>query len=99
MSPRAERSNGTRNGISHSPGRVSFDIPTPRHKSHSKSHPQVKVQPPTPTNSSSKFVRMAKGLAKEIESERERLENRVEEDVIPTPVREKSRSKGNPALW
>lgn len=93
VSPRAERSNGTRNGISHSPGRVSFDIPTPRPKSHSKLHPQVTVQPPTPSNSSSKFTKMAKGLAKEIESERERLQDRVEEDFVPTPSRDRSRSK------
>ena len=96
VSPRAERSNGTRNGISHSPGRVSFDVPTPRAKSRSKMHPQVTVQPPTPSNASSRFAKMAKGLAKDIESERERLQNRVEEDVAPTPLREKSRSKGNP---
>jgi len=99
VSPRVERSNGTRNGISHSPGRVSFDIPTPRAKSRSKMHPQVTVQPPTPSNASSKFSKMAKGLAKDIESERERLQNRTEEDMAPTPLREKSRSKGNPALW
>jgi len=98
-SPRAERSSGTRNGISHSPGRVSFDIPTPRAKPHSKMHPQVHVQPPTPSGASSKFTKMAKGLAKEIESERERLQNRFEEDVVPTPSRERPRSKGNPALW
>ena len=98
VSPRTERSNGTRNGISHSPGRVSFDIPTPRAKSRSKIHPQVNVQPPTPTDASSKFTRMAKGLAREIESERERVQHRVEEDVAPTPLREKSRSKGNPIL-
>ena len=96
MSPRTERSNGTRNGISHSPGRVSFDIPTPRAKSRSKVHPQVNVQPPTPTDASSRFAKMAKGLAKDIESERERVQNRVEQDVAPTPVRERSRSKGNP---
>lgn len=99
VSPRNERSNSTRNGISHSPGRVSFDIPTPRTKSHSKTHPQVNVQPPTPTNASSRFTKMAKGLAKEIENERERVQHWVEEDVVPTPSREKSRSKGNPALW
>ena len=99
VSPHAERSNGTRNGISHSPGRVSFDIPTPRGKSQSRVHPHVNVQPPTPSNASSKFTKMAKGLAKEIESERERLQNRIEEDVVPTPSREKSRSKGNPASW
>lgn len=98
VSPHAERSNGSKNGISHSPGRVSFDIPTPRAKSHSKMHPQVHVQPPTPSNASSKFTRAAKGLAREIESERERLQNRVEEDAAPAPSREKSRSKGNPAL-
>ena len=98
MSPRAERSNGTRNGISHSPGRVSFDIPTPRAKTRSKMHPQVTVQPPTPSNASSKFAKMAKGLAKDIENERDRLLNRVEEDVAPTPLREKSRSKGNPTF-
>lgn len=96
VSPRTERSNGTRNGISHSPGRVSFDIPTPRAKSRSKVHPQVNVQPPTPTDASSRFAKMAKGLAKDIESERERVQNRVEQDVAPTPVRERSRSKGNP---
>jgi len=96
VSPRTERSNGTRNGISHSPGRVSFDIPTPRAKLRSKMHPQVTVQPPTPSNASSKFAKMAKGLAKDIESERERLQNRAEEDMAPTPLREKSRSKGNP---
>jgi len=99
VSPRAERSSGTRNGISHSPGRVSFDIPTPRAKSHSKMHPQVTVQPPTPSNASSKFTKMAKGLAREIESERERLQNRIEEDFVPTPSREKSRSKGNSVSW
>lgn len=99
VSPRAERSNGTRNGISHSPGRVSFDIPTPRAKSHSRVHPHVNVQPPTPSNASSKFTKMAKGLAKDIENERERLQNRAEEDAVPTPSREKSRSKGNPILW
>ena len=97
-SPRTERSNGTRNGISHSPGRVSFDIPTPRTRSHSKIHPQVTVQPPTPSNASFKFTNMAKGLAKEIESERGRLENWVEEDVAPTPSRDKPRQKGNPTL-
>ena len=95
-SPRAERSNGTRNGISHSPGRVSFDIPTPRAKSHPKMRPQVNVQPPTPSNASSKFARIAKGLAKEIESERERLQDRGEDDVAQTPMREKPRPKGNP---
>ena len=99
VSPRAERSNGARNGISHSPGRVSFDVPTPRAKSRSKMHPQVTVQPPTPSNASSKFAKMAKGLAKDIESERERLQNRAEEDMAPTPSRERSRSKGNSALW
>ena len=99
VSPRPERSNSTRNGISHSPGRVSFDIPTPRNKSHSRMHPHVTVQPPTPSNASSRFTKMAKGLAKDIESERERLQSRVEEDGVPTPSREKSRSKGNPALW
>lgn len=98
-SPHAERSNGTRNGISHSPGRVSFDIPTPRAKSHSKVHPQVNVQPPTPSNASSKFTKMAKGLAREIESERGKLHNGIEEDVVPTPSRERSRSKSNPILW
>lgn len=98
VSPRAERSNGTRNGISHSPGRVSFDIPTPRAKSHSKMHPQVHVQPPTPSNASSKFARMAKGLARDIESERGKLQNGIEDDVVPTPSRERSRSKSNPAL-
>ena len=92
VSPRAERSNGARNF--RSPGRVSFDIPTPRPKSHSKVHPQVNVQPPTPSNASSKFTKMAKGLAREIESERERLRDRVEEEVAPTPTR--SRQKGNP---
>lgn len=97
-SPRTERSSGTRNGISHSPGRVSFDIPTPRAKSRSKMHPQVKVQPPTPSNASARFAKMAKGLAKEIESERERVQNRVEEDMAATPLREKSRSKGNLTL-
>jgi hypothetical protein len=97
-SPRAERSGGARNGISHSPGRVSFDIPTPRAKSHSKAHPQVKVQPPTPSNASSKFTKVAKGLARDIESERERLQYR-EEDVAPTPLRERTRSKGNLVLW
>jgi hypothetical protein len=100
VSPRAERTNGTRNGISHSPGRVSFDIPTPRRsRSHSKVHPQVTVQPPTPSNASSKFTKMAKGLAREIEGEREKLHNWAEEDVAPTPMREKSRSKGSPILW
>lgn len=98
VSPRTDRSNGTRNGISHSPGRVSFDIPTPRPKTRSKMHPQVTVQPPTPSNASSKFSKMAKGLAKEIESERDRLQSRTDEDVAPTPLREKSRSKGNPSL-
>lgn len=98
VSPRAERSNGTRNGISHSPGRVSFDIPTPRAKLHSKVHPQVNVQPPTPSNASSKFTKMAKGLAREIENERERLQNRVEEEFVPTPPRERSRSKGSSDL-
>lgn len=95
VSPRAERSTGARNRVSHSPGRVSFDIPTPRAKSHPKIHPQVTVQPPTPSNASSKFAKMAKGLAREIENERDKLQNRVEEDSIPTPSRERSRSKGN----
>ena len=99
VSPRAERSGGTRNRISHSPGRVSFDIPTPRVKSHSKIHPQVNVQPPTPSNASSKFTKMAKGLAREIENERERVQNRAEEDFVPTPSRERSRSGGDPTLW
>jgi hypothetical protein len=98
VSPHAERSNSTRNAISHSPGRVSFDIPTPRPKSHSRVHPHVNVQPPTPSNTSSKFTKMAKRLAKDIENERERLQNRIEEDAVPTPSREKSRSKGNSAL-
>lgn len=98
VSPRVERSNGTRNGISHSPGRVSFDIPTPRAKSHSKIHPQVNVQPPTPSNASSKFAKIAKGLAREIENERERLQNRTEEDIAPVPSRERSRPKGSPAF-
>ena len=57
------------------------------------------MQPPTPSGASSKFTKMAKGLAKEIESERERLQNRIEEDMAPTPPRERPRSKGNPALW
>lgn len=39
---------------------------------------------------------MAKGLAKEIESERERLQDRVEEDFVPTPSRDRSRSKSIP---
>ena len=99
VSPRTECSNSARNRVTHSSGRVSFDIPTPRAKSHSKVHPQVTVQPPTPSNASSRFAKMAKGLAKEIESERERLQNHVEEDMAPTPSREKSRSKGNPTLW
>jgi hypothetical protein len=98
-SPRAEYLNGTRNGISHSPGRVSFDIPTPRAKSRSKIHPQVNVLPPTPSNASSKFTKVARGLAREIENERERLQNRAEEDLAPTPSRERSRSKGNPTSW
>ena len=41
---------------------------------------------------------MAKGLVKEIKSECGRLENWVEEDVVPTPSRDKSRQKGNPTL-
>ena len=94
VSPRADRSHGTRNRISHSPGRVSFDIPTPRAKSHSKIHPQVNVQPPTPSNASSRFTKLAKGLAREIENERERLQNRTEEDFAPTPLRDRSRTKG-----
>ena len=93
VSPRTEHLNGTRSRIS--PGRVSFDIPTPRAKSHSKFHPQVNVQPPTPSNASSKFTKIAKGLAREIENERERLQDRTEEDFVPTPSRERSRSKGN----
>jgi hypothetical protein len=44
---------------------VSFDVdatPTRRHVS----QPQVNVQPPTPSASSSKFTRMARGITKEV---------------------------------
>ena len=99
VSPRVERSTGTRNGISHSPGRVSFDIPTPRPKSHPKVRPQVNVQPPTPSNASSKFTKVARGLAREIENERDRLQSRTEEDSALTPSRERPRSKGDPFFF
>ena len=95
VSPRTEHLNGTRSRIS--PGRVSFDVPTPCAKSHSKFHPQVNVQPPTPSNASSKFMKIAKGLARGIENGRERLQDRTEEDFVPTPSREGPRSKGRPA--
>lgn len=68
------------------------DIPTPKPRSkrtHAQAHPEVTVQPPTPSTGGSRFTKMARGLARDIEAEQRSLWSEAirgsadkEEDVL-----------------
>jgi hypothetical protein len=52
------------------------DIPTPKPRSkrnHAQAQPEVTVQPPTPSTGGSRFTKMARGLARDIEAEQKSL--------------------------
>ncbi|TFK38989.1 hypothetical protein BDQ12DRAFT_735193 [Crucibulum laeve] len=85
----------------------SMNMPTPRparrnQSSSSVARPEVRLQPPTPSSTSSKFTRMARGIAKEIEAEQwhsddqRRVYNRQEEGSRPASAPVSGSAERNP---
>lgn len=80
VSPRAPR-NPSRRPVSPSPGKVNFDVPTPRPRA--KASSQFSLSVPSSDNNS-KFTKLARGIAREIESEQKRVA-RMEEETAHKP--------------
>jgi hypothetical protein len=95
VSPRALK-NPPRHAVSPSAGRVNLDVPTPRPRSKTTSQPQIHVNAPTPSSTNSKFTKMARGLARDIEIEQNRI-GRMEDQgagLVHNTVRDRTRPKG-----